>query len=298
MVTIFAARRLIAISRSGTLYATSNAQGLARASSGDRDGGRGPIGPPHPPGGGPTAGPSEERPRPTEPAFNVPGVVLALIALMAALHIGRGWLSPDGEVALLLRFAFIPARYEEIALWPGGMGAAVWTFLTHALLHGSALHLVANAIWLAAFGSAMARRLGAARFLGFSAACAIGGALLHLGAHAGEWVPMVGASGAISGHMAGAARFAFAPGGPLSRFASPDPAVYRRPAEPLPRVLRDGRVLGFLGVWFAINFLFGAGIVDPGLEEGTSVAWEAHVGGFLAGLFLFPLFDPVPRRED
>ncbi|MEM7565821.1 MAG: rhomboid family intramembrane serine protease [Pseudomonadota bacterium] len=296
MATPLAPRRALAALPDGAFGPTRRGR-LARASSGDGDGGQGPIGPPPRPGGPSPMGSPGPQSRPSEPAFNVPGVVLALIALMALIHIGRGWLSPDGEVALLLRYAFIPARYDEIGLWPGGMGAAVWTFLTHALLHGSVLHLVANAIWLAAFGSAMARRLGTGRFLAFSAACAVGGALLHLVAHAGEWVPMVGASGAISGHMAGAARFAFAPGGPLSRFASRDLAVYRRPAEPLPRVLRDGRVLGFLGVWFAINFLFGAGIIDPGLEEGTSVAWEAHVGGFLAGLLLFPLFDPVPRRK-
>lgn len=260
--------------------------------SGGGDGG-GP-GKPHGPAPG---GPATPLPPPArEPAFNVPGVVLGVIAVLVAVHVARGFLSPDAEVRLVLRAAFIPGRYEAPGLWPGGWGAAGWTFLTHALLHGSGLHLATNVIWLAAFGTAIARRFAAGRFLAFSALCAIGGALAHLAAHGGELVPMVGASGAISGHMAGAARFAFASGGPLGRFGTSDPAAYTRPAAPLIRVLRDGRVLGFLGAWFAINLAFGAGIIDPGLEAGSSVAWEAHIGGFLVGLFVFPLLDPIRRR--
>ena len=255
------------------------------------------MGPPAPSEGSGPPGPRPiPAPPPREPAFNLPGVILALVLVMGAIHFGRSWLSADADVALVLRAAFIPARYGALDLWPGGYGAGLWTFLTHALLHGNALHLATNAIWLAAFGTAVARRFGTWRFLAFSAACAIGGALLHLATHWGEWVPMVGASGAISGHMAGAARFAFAQGGPLARFGTTSPAAYLRPAEPLGRVLRDGRVVAFLGVWFAINLVFGAGLIDPGLDEGTSVAWQAHVGGFLAGLLLFPLFDPVRRR--
>jgi membrane associated rhomboid family serine protease len=57
--------------------------------------------------------------------------------------------------------------------------------------------------------------------------------------------------------------------------------------------LRDVRVLAFLVVWFGVNLLFGVGTISmPGVEQ--SIAWQAHIGGFLAGLLLFPLFDPVP----
>ena len=262
-----------------------------------RESGMGPPRRPGGPGGGGAPGEPIRSAPPREPAFNLPGVILGAILAMAAVHALRAWLSPDADMAVVLRAAFIPARYEQAGLWPGGYGAAAWTFLTHALLHGSVLHLAANTIWLAAFGTAIARRFGTARFLAFTAACAIGGAGLHLATHWGEWVPMVGASGAISGHMAGAARFAFAAGGPLSRAGRPSSTAYLRPALPLARALRDRRVLGFLGAWFAINLVFGAGLIDAGLEEGTSVAWQAHIGGFLAGLLLFPLLDPVRRVE-
>jgi membrane associated rhomboid family serine protease len=56
--------------------------------------------------------------------------------------------------------------------------------------------------------------------------------------------------------------------------------------------LRDPRVLAFLAVWFGLNILFGIGSVSL-TEDQQSVAWQAHIGGFLAGLLLFPLFDPV-----
>jgi membrane associated rhomboid family serine protease len=58
--------------------------------------------------------------------------------------------------------------------------------------------------------------------------------------------------------------------------------------------LRTPRVLGFLGVWFGVNIIFGIGSIGIG-TEGATVAWQAHIGGFFAGLLLFSLFDPVPR---
>jgi membrane associated rhomboid family serine protease len=66
------------------------------------------------------------------------------------------------------------------------------------------------------------------------------------------------------------------------------------PALSLLRSFRNPRVLGFLAVWFGVNIVFGIGSIAIG-AEGASVAWQAHIGGFLAGLVLFSLFDPVPR---
>ena len=67
------------------------------------------------------------------------------------------------------------------------------------------------------------------------------------------------------------------------------------PDPPLTGVLSDPRVLAFLAVWFGINILFGLGSLPiPGAEANQVVAWQAHIGGFLAGLFLFSWFDPAP----
>jgi membrane associated rhomboid family serine protease len=101
---------------------------------------------------------------------------------------------------------------------------------------------------------------------------------------------MLGASGAVSGIMAATARFAFSAGGPLGGGTSR--AAYFTPAEPIGAVLTSPRALAFILVWFAVNLLFG---LAEGLVPGASgpIAWEAHIGGFLAGFLLFPLFDPV-----
>lgn len=106
---------------------------------------------------------------------------------------------------------------------------------------------------------------------------------------------MIGASAAVSGFMAGAIRFAFQRGGPLTMFRHEEPAAYLVPAAPLSFALRDPRIMVFLLAWFGLNLLFGIGSIGlPGAEQ--SIAWEAHIGGFVAGLLLFPLFDPVPAQ--
>ena len=241
-------------------------------------------------------------PQRREPLLNVPPVMVVTLAALVLVHAARSFLSRTADVEFLLLFAFIPARYDASVLagaaWPGGFAADVWTFVTYALIHGDLMHLGFNAVWLLAFGTPLARRFGPVRFFAFCAVTAAGGALAHLITHFGQMVPMVGASATISGAMAAAMRFVFQRGGPL-RFGGHDDA-YRVPALPLGEALRDRRVLIFLAVWFGLNFLFGMGSLSiTGGEQ--SVAWQAHVGGFVAGLVLFGLFDPVapaPYRPD
>ena len=106
---------------------------------------------------------------------------------------------------------------------------------------------------------------------------------------------MIGASAAVSGQMAGALRFVFELGGPLGAIRRSDDAAYRVPAQPLADCLRNQQVLVFVGVWFALNLLFGF-LSGPVAGQPETVAWQAHIGGFVAGLALFPLFDPVRSR--
>jgi membrane associated rhomboid family serine protease len=233
-----------------------------------------------------------------EPIFNVPAVILTLAAIMGLVHV-LFWLvlSPDQVSDALVLFSFIPARYSTAVLaekgWATGWGAAVWSIVTYAFIHGSVLHLSLNMIWLFAFGTPVARRFGTARFFAFFCAAAVAGALVHLATHVGEPRPIVGASASISGAMAAALRFIFVRGGLLG---SRDAAAIDRsrvPAASLSEMFRDVRVLAFIAVWFGTNIIFGAGGVSmPGQEQ--DIAWEAHIGGFLMGLFGFSLFDP-PR---
>lgn len=239
-----------------------------------------------------------------EPILNVPPVVAVLLAVLAIIHAARDWLlSDDIDRVLVWSLAFVPARYDASALTdgilPGGPGAEIWTFVTYALLHADWMHFGFNAIWLLAFASPLARRFGATRFLLFFAVTVAAGALAYLVAHAGALALMIGASAGISGMMGAAARFAFEPGGSLDFRRRDREAPDRIPAAPLFVALRNPRVVIFVAVWFGLNLLFGLGSVSIGVGEHQSIAWEAHAGGFLAGLLIFSLFDPVqPRRPD
>jgi membrane associated rhomboid family serine protease len=240
--------------------------------------------------------PNPHMPATRQPIFNLPAVVTGLIALMLAIHAGRVFiLSSDADLHVLLDFSFIPIRetnpntYSDLAAV--GDGARIWTFITYAFLHGDWTHVIVNVVWLAAFGSPVARRFGAMRFLGYAALGAIGGAAVHLAIYPNSVAPVVGASAAISALMAGAARFIFQPSGPLWSLGGFD--AYRQPAAPLKALIRDRRVVMFLGVWFAVNLIFGL-TNGAGLSSGA-IAWDAHLGGFAVGLLFFRLFDPVPR---
>src|SRR5262249_61074358 len=117
-------------------------------------------------------------------------------------------------------------------------------------------------------------------------------AALHLATHAGEQVPMIGASAAISGTMAAAMRFSLQRGGPLTLLGRADDRAYRVPAIPLRNVLSDARVVLFVAVWFGINILFGVGSL-PITGSSQSVAWQAHIGGVVGGVVFFFLFHPT-----
>ena len=234
--------------------------------------------------------------RPREPMLALPGVLTGYILLLAIIHL-RVLLPPDLERWTVYAFGFIPKRYDPTLLaaaFPGGEGAKFWTFVTYSLLHDNLSHIGFNVLWLLPFGSALARRFGAVRFLVFMAVTAVAGALAHLVSHEHDLTPMIGASASVSGTMAAAIRFAFARGGFLSFSRGDADAAAKVPAQSLWQALRDRRVLGFLAVWFGVNIIVGIGSIAIGME-GVSIAWQAHIGGFLAGLLLFSLFDPVPR---
>jgi membrane associated rhomboid family serine protease len=180
-------------------------------------------------------------------------------------------------------------------VWPGGLAADIWTFVTYALIHADLGHLIINGVWLLAFCSPLSRRFGTLRFIAFMAATAAAGAAVHLVTHWGELLPVIGISASISGAMAAAMRFAFQRGGPLMAWRDRDDA-YRVP----PRRSRRACVIrraGVLLAWFGVNLLFG--LVPFGAAGvGQAVAWQAHIGGFLAGLVAFAAFDPIPQAAE
>ncbi|MBV8925766.1 MAG: rhomboid family intramembrane serine protease [Bradyrhizobium sp.] len=233
-----------------------------------------------------------------EPILTLPPALTAYVLLLAIIHL-RVLLPPAWEEWTIDVFGFIPKRYDTTLLdvtFPGGAGAKAWTFVTYSLLHANLRHIGFNVLWLLPFGSALARRFGPARFYIFMAVTAAAGALAHLVTHEHALAPMIGASASVSGTMAAAIRFAFVRGSFLSFSRGDADAAAKVPALSLSGALRNGRVLAFLAIWFGLNIVFGVGSIAIGME-GQSVAWQAHIGGFFAGLLLFSLFDPVPHGE-
>ncbi|QGM99018.1 rhomboid family intramembrane serine protease [Methylocystis parvus] len=251
-----------------------------------------------------------------EKVINLPGVVTILLGVMTAIELFAA-IAPRGLVySVYDAFAFVPLRLsfalapqtvlsalaDAHALDADAQGQLVamlnggrWVYLTplsYAFLHGGWTHLVINSLTLAAFGAPVARRLEPARFLAFFAACAVAGAFAHFAFHPLDAAPVVGASAAISGTMAGIVRFAFTPGARLGE----NGAVNGRDARTasLSQIGENRQAMLFLIVWFGANFLLGAFPEVSGSSE--PIAWEAHIGGFLFGLLCFGAFEPSARR--
>ena len=229
--------------------------------------------------------PSQAKP---PPALNIPGGVLVFGAALVMVHTLIAFLNPSRQIEAIATFAFVPAAYD----WPVEQlyapFARYWSPVTYGFLHADWTHLGTNLIWLLAFGSPVAKRFGLVRFGLFLLVAIVAGAGAHWLAYVGDQSPLVGASGAVSGCFGAAARFAFEPGS----FASDERLM--RPARSLLAALTNRVVVTFIVVWLGLNWIAGSGVL-PVAGEGASIAWEAHVGGFAVGLFLFALFDPVRK---
>ena len=161
---------------------------------------------------------------------------------------------------------------------PAATSPASRQFVTHLFVHGDLTHLLINSAWLLAFGSSVARRTGAARFLAFFLLSGIAGALLYLAVNGCALSMMVGASGAISGLMGAAFRFLFQAlrDGDAEGLAG---TTRQAPLMSLGDTLTDRRILMAVAGWTVLNVLLAWGAA--GLTEAAGIAWEAHLGGFL-----------------
>ncbi len=227
------------------------------------------------------------------PMFNVPAAVVLLIGIFIAIHVVRLLLPVAEDNWFIVAMAFVPARFTGMASQlPGGDIATFSSFITHMFVHGDLTHLMFNSAWFLAFGGAVALRTGGPRFLAFAAFTGIAGALAFLSMNYGQFAPMVGASGAISGLMGGVLRFMF------SAIDSGNIAALREnprsvPLMPLGVALADKRIIAIVAILLLINVLSVAGLFGPTGDGG--IAWEAHLGGFAAGFLGFGLFDIPPR---
>lgn len=232
-----------------------------------------------------------------EPVFDVPPSIGLLAAILVAIHLGRSLVSARTDEWIIAVLGFMPLRYEgPIEEWPGGWASALLSPFSHFFVHGDLTHLFINVTMLLAFGGLVGRRIDAARLFGFIALCSAVGAGLFYLVNPGAAATMIGASGGISGLMAAALRLMFSamdasPGrgaGEIIRHAT-----QFIPLQPLREALGDRRIRLATGLWLAVNLLAALGLGTP--PDAGAIAWEAHVGGFLAGMLLYGAFDNGPR---
>ena len=230
------------------------------------------------------------QPQPSrQPIFRAPPVVLWLIGILVALHAARIWLPADLAENLAFEYSLVPARYSQAFLQsrmadPGTIWEQAVPFISYMGLHNGWTHLAINCLFLLAFGPIVARRYGAVLFLVFFLVCGVAGALTYVAFNWGSLVPVVGASGAISGLMAAALRMLPA----QSPWALPE-------ATPLAPIF-SRHILVFSAVLIVINAVMGLTGLNIGGET-AQIAWQAHLGGYIAGLLLAGPFDSLkPRR--
>jgi membrane associated rhomboid family serine protease len=154
------------------------------------------------------------------------------------------------------------------------------TVLTHMFLHGGWFHLIGNLWFLWVFGDNVEDAMGGVRFATFYVLCGLAAFAAQALTNPSSAIPMVGASGAIGGVMGAYARLY--PRAPVHLMVVFFVFVNR---TVVPAFL-------MLGYWFLIQVL--AGIPSLASEAG-GVAFWAHVGGFLAGVLLIPVFSKPER---
>ncbi|MFL5238477.1 MAG: rhomboid family intramembrane serine protease [Rhizomicrobium sp.] len=211
-----------------------------------------------------------------QPAYVTWGIIVACSAIYLWERSLRGEMN-----AALLVLGFTPAEYFAGGTRPAGTAVSpVWTIFTSMFLHGGILHLGGNMLYLWIFGNNVEVAFGHVRFLVFYFLSGVAAALTMAFVAPTSHVPMIGASGAISGVLA-AYLLLF----PRARVT----VIVPLGIIPYPLAIAAMWVIGF---WFLMQ-LISAGLANPG-QPGT--AWWAHVGGFAAGLLLTPLLKPRQRR--
>jgi rhomboid family protein len=201
-------------------------------------------------------------------------VTIALILLNVLAFLNEINRPAEAVQAFIFAWGVVPREYVVGGDLPPHIPYPFWsTLLTSMFLHGGWGHLMGNMLFLWIFGDNIEHRLGHVRFVVFYLACGLAASFAHIFFNADSAIPAVGASGAISGVL----------GGYLLMF--PRNRVY---------ILTWFGVMAvpaifMLGLWIVTQFVNGVGSIAA-TQETAGVAYMAHIGGFVAGLVLAPLF--------
>ena len=209
------------------------------------------------------------------PTQTFPYLTIALIALCVLVYLWQLSLGARGEQALIYSLGVIPAvLLHKVQLNPELVVVpAQATIITSMFLHGGFMHLAGNMLYLWIFGNNIEDALGRFRFILFYFLCGAAAVFGQVLSDPSSQIPMVGASGAISGIL-GAYLLIY----PHARVLVLIPLWFYVEMIRLPA----GWVLGF---WFLLQLLSSA-LSD---NSGGGVAFYAHIGGFITGMLLVPL---------
>ena len=225
----------------------------------------------------------------TRPLVSAGLIVLNVVVFLYEASLWGGG-NPAGSQAwreLISEFGLLPCRLSGRCSEPGLPPAAL-TAVTSMFLHGGILHVAGNMLYLWIFGASVEQALGHARFLLFYVASGLAGTIAETLVAPGSAVPMIGASGAISGVL----------GAYLVLFPHAT-VVTLLTVGVFIRLVRVPALL-VLGLWVVLQLVSGlllSGAVTDGADGmATSVAWFAHLGGFAGGIGLLLLLRPRARR--
>ena len=225
------------------------------------------------------------------PTRTTPFITVSLIALNVLVFLYqlslRGEGAPDGLRAardFILEFGLVPCRLTG-ACSPGSrLLPPALTIVTSMFLHGGFLHIGGNMLYLWIFGNNVEDTLGHARFTVFYLVSGAAAAAAQTALSAASSVPMIGASGAVSGVL-GAYLLLFPRANVLTLI------VFGF----FVRIVRVPAIL-VLGLWFVVQFVSGlatwGAATARGEAMGGETAWFAHLGGFLAGMVLLVALRP------
>ncbi len=196
-------------------------------------------------------------------------MTVIIIALNVIVFLWEFIQPPYLENAFVMHYAMVPDHLR------------LTTLVTSMFLHAGWVHLIGNMWFLWVFGSHIEDVMGGARFLVFYLSCGVASAVVQLAMTLHSPIPTLGASGAIAGVMG-----AFLVLYPRVRVYSLIFVLFVFMVE-IPAAF-------MLIYWFGIQLVNGV-FLSHGFSDSGGTAWFAHVGGFLAGLFLIRLF-PNTRR--
>jgi membrane associated rhomboid family serine protease len=227
------------------------------------------------------------------PSQSFPLITVLLIAAnvaaflyQASLEAGTGG-TGRAATAFVMEFGAVPCRLTGRCL-ADDSAAPIVTVFTSMFLHGGLFHIAGNMLYLWIFGDNVEDTLGHLRFLALYFLSGVGAAGAQTLMSPASHVPMIGASGAISGVL-GAYLFLFPHASVLTLITF---GFFIRFVQ-VPAVI----VLGFWIVVQVLSGLLSYGAAAKGAADGGGVAWFAHIGGFVAGLMLLFLFRPRATRR-